>query len=177
VIETIRTEDKFMAHADTDYAHPGERRIGGLVLLRNTSGDVLLVKPSYKEGYQLVGGGAAPDELPHLAARREAIEETGLTNLVIGDLLVTDYVPANPETGAKEGINFVFDGGVLPDDTDITLPTAKNGQEPELTDWAWVPVRQLADHCGPYQHRRITEALAALANPTKRGYRLEGQTV
>ncbi|WP_329321570.1 NUDIX domain-containing protein [Streptomyces sp. NBC_01262] len=49
-----------MAHADTDNAHPGHRRIGALVLIRDASGHVLLVKPTYKEGWQLVGGGARP---------------------------------------------------------------------------------------------------------------------
>lgn len=166
-----------MAHADTDYARPGHRRIGALVLIRNTAGHVLLVKPNYKEGWQLVGGGAVPDELPHLAARREGMEETGLADLTPGDLLITDYVPANPDTGAVEGINFVFDGGTVPDGTAITLPTAKPGEEPELAEWAFVPPDQLGDYCKPYQRRRITEALAALADPSRRGYRVEGQTV
>ncbi|MEK8173498.1 NUDIX domain-containing protein [Streptomyces sp. M19] len=64
-------------HADTDYTRPGHRRIGALLLIRNPAGHVLLVKPSYKPGWLLVGGGAKRDEAPHLAARREAREETG----------------------------------------------------------------------------------------------------
>ncbi|MER0476915.1 NUDIX hydrolase [Streptomyces sp. Edi2] len=163
-------------HADTDYAQPGQRRVGALLLIRNPAGHVLLVKPSYKVGWHLVGGGALPDEMPHLAAGREGTEETGMANLVPGDLLITDYVPANPDTGAVEGINLVFDGGTVPDDTTITLPAAKPGEEPELTDWAFVPPGQLGRYCKPYQHRRITEALAALADPSRRGYRVEGQT-
>lgn len=164
-----------MTHSDTDYAQPGHRRIGALVLIRNASGHVLLVKPSYKEGWHLVGGGALPNELPHRAARREALEETGLADLVPGDLLITDYMRANPATSAVEGVNFVFDGGTVPDDTVITLPTAKAGEEPELIDWAFVPADRLADYCMPYQMRRVAEALAALADPKRRGYRVEGQ--
>ena len=166
-----------MAHADTDYAQPGHRRIGALLLIRNRAGHVLLVKPSYKDGWQLAGGGAVPDELPHLAARREGIEETGLADLIPGDLLITDYVPANPGRGAVEGVNFVFDGGTVPDGTGITLPAARPDGKPELTHWAFVPPDRLGDYCKPYQHRRITEALAALADPEQRGYRVQGQTV
>jgi 8-oxo-dGTP diphosphatase len=166
-----------MAHADTDYAQPGHRRIGALLLIRNTTGHVLLVEPAYKDGWVLVGGGAVPDEPPHLAARREGTEETGLADLIPGDLLITDYVPANPVTGSVEGVNFVFDGGTVPDGTGITLPTARPGKKPELTDWAFVPPDQLGDLCKPYQHRRITGALAALADPERRGYRVEGQTI
>jgi 8-oxo-dGTP diphosphatase len=166
-----------MAHADTNYAQPGHRRIGALLLIRNTAGHVLLVKPSYKPGWVLPGGGAVPDELPHLAARREAIEETGLADLIPGDLLITDYVPANPETGSVEGLNLIFDGGTVPNGTGITLPAARPNEEPELTDWAFVPPNRLPDYCKPYQHRRITAALAGLADPKQRGYRVEGQAV
>lgn len=89
----------------------------------------MLVKPSYKEGWLLPGGGAVSDEMPHVAARREAAEGTGLSDLVPGDLLITDYVRANSANGAVEGVNFVFDGGVIPEGSVITLPAAKLGQE------------------------------------------------
>ena len=166
-----------MAHADTDYRSPGQRRVGAQLLIRNSAGHVLLVQPNYKDGMILVGGGALPDEPPHLAARREGIEETGLAKLAAGDLLIVDYVRANTATGSVEGINFVFDGGIIPDDASITLPAAEQGEEPELSGWRFVPFYQLGDHCLPYQQRRITEALAAVADPARRGYRVEGQNV
>ncbi|MFI0983606.1 NUDIX domain-containing protein [Streptomyces sp. NPDC021093] len=78
------------------------------------TGDVLLVQPSYKKGFQLVGGGAMPDEEPQHAAYREAVEETGIPHLTVGDLLLVDYIPTNPKTGAAEGLNLVFDGGRHP---------------------------------------------------------------
>ena len=166
-----------MAHADTDPARPGHRRVGGLVLIRNISGHVLLVKPTDKDGWQLVGGGALPGEPPHLAARREAIEETGLAGLIPGALLIVDYIPANPNTGAAEGLNFVFDADPVPDGTTITLPAAKPGEQPELGNWTFVPPSQLGDYCQPYQHRRIIEALDALHDPNRRGFRVRGRAV
>ncbi|MFD6329283.1 NUDIX domain-containing protein [Streptomyces niveus] len=166
-----------MIHTDSDPAQPGHRRLGALLLILNASGHVLLVKPTYREGWQLPGGSATPNEEPHLAALRECTEETGLQDRVVGDQLITDYVRANPDTGSVEGLNLVFDGGTVPDDTPITLPAAEPGREPELSDCAFVPADRLGDYCQPYQHRRITEALAALADPTRRGYRVEGRTV
>ena len=166
-----------MAHSDTDYARPGHRRIGALLLIRNESGNVLLVSPSYREGDQLVGGGAAPGESPHEAAYREAVEETGLHGLTVGALLLVDHIPANAETGAVEGYNFVFDGGVIPATTKITLPVGLPGQEPELTGWSFCPPAALDEFCRPYQARRIRAALDALNDSSQRGLRIEGRPV
>ncbi|WP_433547142.1 NUDIX domain-containing protein [Streptomyces sp. CA-294286] len=164
-----------MPHTDTDYTRPGHRRIGCLALIRNPAGDVLIVHPTNKEGAQLVGGGAKPNEAPHHAAYREAVEETGLTSLVIGDLLVVDYIPAaNAETGSVEGYNLVFDAGVIEHNTQITLPPAEEGREPELSGWTFCPPFTLDGFCAPYQARRIREALNALADPSRRGLRIEG---
>jgi 8-oxo-dGTP pyrophosphatase MutT (NUDIX family) len=167
-------EEHPVTHSGTDYNRPGQRRIGCLALIRNTGGDVLLVKPSYKEGHILVGGGAQPDEEPHHAAYREAVEETGLTQLTIDGLLLVDYIPANPTSGSVEGYNLVFDAGEITDDAAITLPAGLPGQQPELTDWVFCPPDQLDTYCEPYQARRITQALAALDYPSRRGLCIEG---
>ncbi|MEU2725710.1 NUDIX hydrolase [Streptomyces smyrnaeus] len=164
-------------HTDHDNQQPGHRRVGALLLIRNLGGDVLLVKPSYREHWQLVGGGVRPNELPPHAALREGAEEIGIADLEVGDLLVVDHIAANPGSGAVEGLNFVFDGGVLPGDAPIILPDPAPGEEPELTDWKFVPRTQLTYYCNPVQHRRICEALAALADPSQRAYLAEGRPV
>ncbi|MFE0765343.1 NUDIX domain-containing protein [Streptomyces smyrnaeus] len=164
-------------HTDHDNQQPGHRRVGALLLIRSPEGDVLLVKPSYRTHWQLVGGGVRPNELPPHAALREGTEEIGIADLEVGDLLVVDHIAANPDSGAVEGLNFVFDGGVLPGDAPIILPDPAPGEEPELTDWKFVPRNQLTYYCNPVQHRRICEALAALADPSQRAYLAEGQPV
>ncbi|WP_433549185.1 NUDIX domain-containing protein [Streptomyces sp. CA-294286] len=163
--------------SDADYSHPGRRHIGCLALIRNTGGEVLLVNPSYEEGHVLVGGGARPDEEAQHAAYRAAVEETGLTQLTIGDLLLVDYSPANPKTGSVEGYHLVFDAGVVTDDAAITLPAGLPGQQPEFTSWVFCSPDQLDTYCEPSQARRITQALAALAHPSRRGLRTEGMPV
>ena len=53
-------------------------RLSAGALIRNTDGDVLLGKPTYKPGWELPGGFVDHgEELGH-ACRREAREETGL---------------------------------------------------------------------------------------------------
>ncbi|MFF8283495.1 NUDIX domain-containing protein [Streptomyces albus] len=165
-------------HSDHDNKRPGHRRIGALLLIRNPDGAVLLVKPSYRKHWQLVGGGVRPGELVPHAALREAAEETGLADVGVGDLLAVDHIAANPKSGAAEGFNFILDGGVLASDAPITLPDPAPGEEePELTDWKFVPPNELGDYCNPVQHRRICAALAVLDDPSQRAYLAEGQPV
>ena len=68
---------------------------------------VLLVHPTYKEGWELPGGYLMPGETPTSALHREILEELG-TPLPVGALLVVDWAPSERE-GDK--ILFVFDGG------------------------------------------------------------------
>jgi ADP-ribose pyrophosphatase YjhB (NUDIX family) len=58
--------------------HP-KKRIAAKVLMRTSAGEVLLVKPSYKDVWQLPGGAVEEGESPQLAAVREIKEETDLT--------------------------------------------------------------------------------------------------
>lgn len=68
---------------------------------------VLLVHPTYKDGWDLPGGYLMPGESPTSALRREIVEELG-TSLPVGGLLVVDWAPSEHE-GDK--VLFVFDGG------------------------------------------------------------------
>ncbi|MCT2589418.1 NUDIX hydrolase [Streptomyces sp. N2-109] len=137
----------------TDLATPPRRRIGALAVIREESGAVLLVKPRYKKGWNLPGGGAHADEMPHVACAREVLEETGLEIDAL-HILALDYVPANPREGAAEGYNFVYDGGVLATGTPVTL------QQKELSAYAWVPLDELPAHTEAQQERRIRASLA-----------------
>jgi 8-oxo-dGTP diphosphatase len=79
------------------------------VLFRDAAGRVLLVKPSYKDGWDIPGGYVEPGESPKHAARREVSEELGI-DVTIGRLLVVDWAP-HPSEGDK--LLFIFDGGQL----------------------------------------------------------------
>lgn len=84
-------------------------RVAAGALFFDDQGRVLLVKPTYKEGWDIPGGYVEPGETPTEACAREVREELGLDHPV-GRLLVADWAPSDRE-GDK--ILFVFDGGVL----------------------------------------------------------------
>jgi 8-oxo-dGTP pyrophosphatase MutT (NUDIX family) len=84
-------------------------RVAAGVLVHDEQGRVLMVRPTYKEGWDIPGGYVEPDESPAQAAEREVAEELGL-HRAPGRLLVVDWAP-HPAEGDK--LLFVFDGGTL----------------------------------------------------------------
>jgi 8-oxo-dGTP diphosphatase len=84
-------------------------RTATAALYFNGPEDVLLVNPTYKDGWDLPGGYLMPGETPTNALERELSEELG-THLPIGRLLVVDWAP-NEREGDK--ILWIFDGGEL----------------------------------------------------------------
>lgn len=165
-------------HKDTDFANPPGRRIGGLAIIRDESGAILMMKKAYKGGlFGLPGGCAHADEYPHVACAREVFEETELT-IEPKQLLVVDCTPRNEADGAAEGINFVYDGGVVPSGVEITLPKPAPGEEPELIGYQFVPLYALHDFAAPYTQRRIRAAVAVLEDKHRStAYLVEGQPV
>lgn len=152
-----------MAHIDILPGEHPPRRHGALTLVqRATDGAVLLVLTSYKGRlWQLPGGALHKNEAPHDGQMRELGEETGLTQIPAGDLLLVDGTP--PTERSVEGLNLVFFGGTVPADTVIHLPGILPGQnEPELLNYAWVPRARLRDYCKEHQARRIEAALNVL---------------
>ena len=129
------------------------KRVGSGALIRNPEGDVLLVKPTYKEGWEIPGGLAEAGESPREAARRECREELG-REVEIGDLLCVHYADGARTPG--DGVMFVFDGGTSsagPDD--YVLPAE------ELCDIAFVPSAELGSHLKPVMVVRMLAAIEA----------------
>jgi 8-oxo-dGTP diphosphatase len=84
-------------------------RVAAGALIRSAEGQVLLVRPSYKDGWDIPGGYVEPGESPGNACARELQEEIGLDGRA-GRLLVLDWAP-HPAEGDK--LLFVFDGGLM----------------------------------------------------------------
>ena len=54
------------------------RRLAAGALIRNERGEMLLVKPNYKDGWILPGGTVEAGEAPKPGCEREIVEELGL---------------------------------------------------------------------------------------------------
>lgn len=89
-----------------------KKRMGAGCLFFNADGEVLLLKPSYKPTWEIVGGIVENDESPKSACEREITEEIGL-HIHIERLLVVDYNDYPDEPDKTESLMFIFDGGVL----------------------------------------------------------------
>ncbi len=80
----------------------------------------LLVKPTYKDGWELPGGIIEANESPCQAVIREVREELGI-DIPTPKLIYVDYSQANKKAG--DGYHFVFDCGELGKDIEeLRLP-------------------------------------------------------
>ncbi len=128
-------------------------RVAAGALFFNDEGHVLLVRPSYKNHWDIPGGYVEPGESPRAACLREVEEELGLTT-PIGPMLVVDWAPAENE-GDK--LLFIFDGGTLSATQEHSIRFADG----EVTEWRYVPAHDLEQHGPPRLARRIRAAIAA----------------
>jgi ADP-ribose pyrophosphatase YjhB (NUDIX family) len=132
------------------------KRVSADVILRDNSGRILLVDPTYKPDWDLPGGMAEANEPPAEAARRELREELGLEpNL--SDLLCVDWI--SPHGPWDDLINFIFDGGTLSPDEVKNLRLLDD----ELGAYEFCDEGQVKERLRPYVWRRTLAALDALA--------------
>jgi len=138
-----------VAAADERFAKPV---MAAGALFVNEAGRVLLVKPTYKETWDIPGGYVEPGESPTQACAREIKEELALTRCALR-LVSVDWAPSDRE-GDK--LLFIFDAGTVgPDEARIVLAPD------ELRAWEWVTDADLARYLVPRLERRIRSSLTA----------------
>jgi ADP-ribose pyrophosphatase YjhB (NUDIX family) len=128
-------------------------RVAAGALFFDELGRVLLVKPHYKEGWDIPGGYVEPGESPLAACIREVREELGLSP-EIGRHLVVDWAPAVHE-GDK--MLFIFDAGILAEAARSQI----RFQDGELTEWRFVADGELDQYLAPRLSRRLRTAIDA----------------
>lgn len=128
------------------------KRMSAGVLLRDTSGRVLLVEPSYKMHWDIPGGSVDVDEAPWTTAGRELREELGI-NRVLSTPVVIDHVA--PIERMPEGIAWIFDGGLIT----IEEVRALTLTDPEIVAADLYPLDEVAGKLKPALARRLAVAL------------------
>jgi 8-oxo-dGTP diphosphatase len=113
----------------------------------------LMVEPVYKDEWEIPGGVVEDGEDPRHACQRECLEELGL-RVNTGRILVLEHQTAPPPRG--DSIMFVYDGGVVPDGTQLVLPPD------ELRSHRFVAPDRVGEFTIERLARRIRFALLAL---------------
>lgn len=131
--------------------------LGASVVLRDPSGRVLLVEPTYRDTWLLPGGTVEAGEQPADGARRETHEELNLELTHPLDLLVVDWVSPDERVGRPPFCHFVFDGGA------VTAALLKQIRLPadELSDWALCDRDEWTQRMLPRGAARLSSAVAA----------------
>jgi 8-oxo-dGTP pyrophosphatase MutT (NUDIX family) len=86
------------------------KNVAAGVLIRDETGRVLFISPTYKPFLEIPGGLTEDDESPLAACQREVREELGL-DLQVGRLLLVDWMPTHGLW--RDSIQLIFDGGSL----------------------------------------------------------------
>ncbi len=125
------------------------------VLFTNESGEVLLVKPNYRDTWNLPGGVIDEHESPLDGAIREVKEELDLTldrqSLRFSSV---DYRPAADELVDK--LYFYFYGGIL----NTSSISQIHLQEDELDEMRFVMLEDAQELLSPWTYRQVSSALS-----------------
>jgi len=95
-----------------------KKRMASGVIIRNAKGEMLVLKTTYKDHWEIPGGVIEENESPRQAAERETLEEIGLS-ITITRCLITHYRSALDKQ--NENIMFIFDGNVINDISELKL--------------------------------------------------------
>jgi len=101
-MENAHNDAELKSRMNSDFP---KKRISAGGLIRNQKGELLILKPTYRESWLLPGGICEADESPAHALWREVDEELGLL-AKIELLLCIDYL--SPTDGFGECIHFLF---------------------------------------------------------------------
>ena len=121
-------------------------------LIFDSTGRLLILKPTYKTGWTIPGGVMEADgETPWDACRREVREECGI-EVRAGRLACTDFRPARP--GRPGGIRYLFDCGRA----DAAALAAITLQPAEIAEYRLAPIDAALTLLRPAIRRRVRAA-------------------
>ena len=127
--------------------------MGAGCLFLDREGKILIVKPTYRDTWNLPGGVIEANESPRNACIREVREEIGI-EIEPEQLLCIDYTSKNIE--AIESLQFVFFGGILTLEqiSEIKIPTD------EISAYKFLPSEKALTLMSNKLSRRVNKCLA-----------------
>lgn len=141
--------------SDDYYKNLPKKRLGAGALFLNEKDEVLIVKPSYRDYWLIVGGVVDDNESPKEACIREIREEIGFDVQGI-EFLSVDYVFNHDERG--ERLLFIFFGGVL---NDSEIKNIKlDGKE--IIDYKFIKIEEATAYLNPLATTRTIKSFEAL---------------
>jgi len=149
-IEKIMSDEEY-------YGKLPKKHIGAIALIFNEKRQLLLVKPTYKDGWSIPGGGVEQDETPKTTVLREIKEEIGLD---LNDVVLI-CVAYTPKSGIKpETLQFIFYGNEL---NEIDIHKIKL-DEREHSEYRLVDVREADALLDERQKRILPHCIEAIKN-------------
>lgn len=142
------------------YNRQPAKRIGSMVLIFSQKDELLIVKPTYKTGWSLVGGTVDEDESPLVAAAREVGEEIGLV-LPVSRLAFRGIRYAHPKDDLKDYIQIFFSTELTSTEELLIKP-----REKEISEFKFIPTDEIMDYA---DHLRM-QAVAALLTGNSPAY-------
>ena len=134
--------------------------VGTAVLFFNDLGELLIVKPDYRDGWLVPGGSAEEEEAPLECAIRETKEEIGLD---IPEMKLIG-VFHSPKKSPKhfDSLKFIFFGGVLNEEqiSQIKLQTD------ELEEYKFKSISEAMPLLSPSLQKSVPACLEAIKNKT-----------
>ncbi|MDP2664722.1 MAG: NUDIX hydrolase [bacterium] len=132
-----------------------KKQVGTAVLFFNTKGELLVVKPDYREEWLVPGGASDENESPLHCALRETEEEIGLTFASLELVGISYATKREPFT---DTLGFIFNGGVLTDEqiSQIRLQTE------ELEKYTFLSPEEAIPLLAPGLQRSVPECLRAI---------------
>ncbi len=136
-----------------------KKQVGTAVLFFNTNGELLILKPDYKDGWLVPGGATDDNESPLRCAIRETKEEIGL-NISKLQLVGVYY---GPKKGVfTDSLKFIFSGGIL---TENQIAQIKLQTE-ELEEYTFAPTEKAVLLLSPSLQKSVPVCLEAIKNKT-----------
>lgn len=135
-----------------------KKAVAAAAVFFNNDGQILLVKPTYKDHWGMPGGEVEVNESPADGCVREIKEELSLNlkkeNL---KLLSVDYVPQAVTTYFFDAFRFVFFAGIFSAEQISKIKL----QESELENFEFVDVSELPNRLSAHTARAIEKSVEA----------------